>query len=103
MIWTFEKRERAVFAFLILTCVRDDALVSIKMKDVDIEKKTLWQDPKHRRTKFRKGIVTAFVVASIPAPQPYSRIIIFMRETFWALCQMIPYFPRHWLFQTLTL
>ena len=62
-----QKRERAVVAFLILTCVRDDALVSIKMKDVDIEKKTLWQDPKHVRTKFRKGIVTAFVTAPIPS------------------------------------
>lgn len=61
-----EKRDRAIFAFMILTCVRDDALVSLRMKDVDIDKKTLWQDPKHVRTKFRKGIVTAFVTAPIP-------------------------------------
>jgi len=64
-----QKRERAVFAFLILTCVRDDALVYLKMKDVDIEKKTLWQDPKHVRTKFRKGILTALVVAPIPSAE----------------------------------
>ena len=61
-----EKRDKAIFAFMILTCVRDDALVSTRMKDVDIDQKTLWQDPKHVRTKFRKGIVTRFVSAPIP-------------------------------------
>jgi len=61
-----EKRDKAIFAFMILTCVRDDALVSLRMKDVDLDRKTLWQDPKHVRTKFRKGIVTAFITAPIP-------------------------------------
>lgn len=61
-----EKRDKAIFAFMMLTCVRDDALVSLRMKDVNIDQKTLWQDPKHVRTKFRKGIVTAFVSAPIP-------------------------------------
>jgi integrase len=64
-----EKRDRAIFAFMILTCVRDDALVSIRMKDVDIDKKTIWQDPKHVRTKFRKAIVSAFISAPIPSAE----------------------------------
>lgn len=60
-----EKRDRAIFAFTILTCVRDDALISIKRKDVDAKEKTLWQDPKHVNTKNRKGIVTRFVAKPI--------------------------------------
>ncbi|MGH1379270.1 MAG: tyrosine-type recombinase/integrase [Alphaproteobacteria bacterium] len=61
-----EKRDRAVFAFTIVTCVRDDALVSLKMGDVDAKKRTVWQNPKHVRTKRRKGIITKFVGQVIP-------------------------------------
>lgn len=61
-----EKRDRALFAFTVITCVRDDALVSLKMKDVDPQRKTVWQDPKHVRTKRRKGINTRFVSQVMP-------------------------------------
>lgn len=61
-----EKRDRALFAFTVITCVRDDALVSLKMKDVDAQRKTVWQDPKHVRTKRRKGINTRFVSQVMP-------------------------------------
>jgi integrase/recombinase XerD len=61
-----EKRNKAMFAFVIITCVRNDALITLKMKDVDAEKKTVWQDPKHVKTKRRKGIVTGFVRAIMP-------------------------------------
>jgi integrase/recombinase XerD len=61
-----EKRDRAIFAFMILTCVRDDALISLKIKDFYKKTKTVWQDPKHVRTKRRKGITTALVTAPIP-------------------------------------
>lgn len=61
-----EKRDRALFAFTIITCVRDASLVSLKIKDVDARQKTVWQDPKHVRTKRRKGIVTRFVGQVMP-------------------------------------
>ncbi|MEQ8441746.1 MAG: tyrosine-type recombinase/integrase [Alphaproteobacteria bacterium] len=61
-----EKRDRALFAFTIVTCVRDDALVSLKVKDVDAGRKTVWQDPKHVRTKRRKGIHTRFISQVMP-------------------------------------
>ncbi len=51
-----EKRDRAIFAFMIITCVRDDSLVSLKIKDVDAAQRTVWQNPKHVRTKGRKRI-----------------------------------------------
>tara|TARA_R100000005_G_scaffold96726_1_gene86828 strand:- start:15306 stop:16397 length:1092 start_codon:yes stop_codon:yes gene_type:complete len=61
-----EKRDRAMFAFVILTCIRDDALVSLKRKDVDADRGTVWQDPKHVRTKRRKGILTKFLGKPMP-------------------------------------
>lgn len=61
-----EKRDRAVFAFMIITCVRDDALVSLKRKHIDAKEKTVWQDPKLVRTKGRKGILTGFVSQVLP-------------------------------------
>lgn len=61
-----EKRDRAIFAFVIITCVRDDALITLKIRDVDSANKTLWQDPKHVRTKGRKNIITRFLRAVMP-------------------------------------
>ncbi|RVU36701.1 site-specific integrase [Hwanghaeella grinnelliae] len=61
-----ERRDRALFAFTVITCVRDDALVTLKMKDVDPKRKTVWQDPKHVRTKRRKGINTRFISQVMP-------------------------------------
>lgn len=61
-----EKRDRAIFSFVIITCVRDGALISLRMKDVDADTKTVWQNPRHVETKGRKGIVTRFVSAAMP-------------------------------------
>lgn len=56
-----EKRDRAIIACLALTAVRDAALISLKVKDVDRAKREVWQDPKHVNTKNRKGISTFFM------------------------------------------
>lgn len=89
-----EKRDRAIFAFMILTCVRDDALVSLRMKDVDIAQKTVWQDPKHVRTKFRKGILTGFVSAPIPEAEAiFMDWYVFARD-FLKFLPDAPLFPQ---------
>ena len=56
-----EKRDRAIIAFLALTGVRDAALVSLKVKDIDRIRGEVWQDPKHVKTKNRKAISTFFM------------------------------------------
>jgi integrase/recombinase XerD len=56
-----QKRDRAVIAFMALTGVRDAALISLKMKDIDKTTKEVWQDPKHVKTKNRKAISTFFM------------------------------------------
>ena len=56
-----EKRDRAIIAFTLVVGVRDGALISLKHKDVDLEKREVWQDPKHVKTKNRKGITSQFI------------------------------------------
>lgn len=56
------RRTRALLAFLILTGIRDGALVSLTLGDVDLTKSppVVRQDPNRIDTKFAKAIVTFF-------------------------------------------
>lgn len=65
-----EKRDRALFALTILTGARAEAIISLKIKDIDPTAKTVWQDPKHVRTKRRKAILTRFVSQICPEAEP---------------------------------
>lgn len=56
-----QKRDRAIIAFTALTGIRDDALVTMKIKNVDIDRREIWQNPKNVRTKKRKSILTQFM------------------------------------------
>jgi len=55
-----ERRDQAVMALAILTGVRDSAMISLRMKHVDLERKLLMQDPNEVQTKFSKRIDTFF-------------------------------------------
>ncbi len=61
-----EKRDRALFAFTIITIARDDAIITMKVKDFDPVKKVIWQNPRHVRTKYGKGIVTRILGNIMP-------------------------------------
>ena len=55
-----ERRDRALVAFTILTGARDRAIVSFRLKDIDLEHKLLEQDARHARTKGAKTFTTWF-------------------------------------------
>lgn len=55
-----ERRDRAVFALLILTAVRDGALITLRLKHVDLVDRCLWQNAKEVDTKFGKSFRTYF-------------------------------------------
>lgn len=55
-----EKRNRAMLAFLLLTGVRIDVLISLRMKHIDIDSWEVEQNPKEVPTKRRKAIYTFF-------------------------------------------
>lgn len=56
-----ELRDRAIVAFIALTGIRDAAVISLRLGDVDIKNQTVWQNPRHVRTKNRKSINSHFL------------------------------------------
>jgi integrase/recombinase XerD len=55
-----ERRDRALVAFFLLTGARDGAVVSLKLKHIDLVEGRLIQDAREVRTKFSKTFVTYF-------------------------------------------
>jgi integrase/recombinase XerD len=55
-----ERRNRAIVAFTWLTGVRDGALVTLKLKHVDLDKQLIDQDPREVKTKNSKQMRTTF-------------------------------------------
>ena len=53
-----DRRDRALMALLLLTGMRDAALIGLKIRDVDLSCRYIFQDPRHAHTKFRKPIDT---------------------------------------------
>lgn len=87
-----ERRNRAVLAFTMLTGVRDGALVSLKLKHVDLEQGCVHQDAREVRTKFSKTFTTWF----FPIDKVFRQVVVewidFLRsEKVWGLDD--PLFP----------
>jgi len=55
-----EKRDKAAFALLCLTGIRVAAMVSLRIKHVDLTEKSVTQNPREVATKFGKSIDTFF-------------------------------------------
>jgi len=55
-----QRRDRALVAFTILTGMRDNAIASLRLKHVDLDRELVVQDPNEVRTKFSKRIITYF-------------------------------------------
>lgn len=55
-----EKRDRALIAFTLLSGARDDAIASLNIGHVDLERRTVFQDARIVRTKNRKTLTTSF-------------------------------------------
>ncbi len=55
-----ERRDRALIAFTLLTGARDSAIASMKIKHVDFNADTIYQDAREVNTKFSKTFITCF-------------------------------------------
>jgi integrase/recombinase XerD len=55
-----ERRDKAVIAFALLTGARDSAIASLKLKHIDIQAGTIYQDAREVNTKFSKSFTTGF-------------------------------------------
>jgi integrase/recombinase XerD len=55
-----QKRNRALIAFILLTGARDRAVASLKLKHVDLDARSVFQDARDVQTKFSKTFTTFF-------------------------------------------
>lgn len=55
-----QKRDRALIAFTLLSGARDGAIASFKLKHVDFNADTVYQDARDVKTKFSKTFTTCF-------------------------------------------
>lgn len=55
-----QMRDKAVFALLCLTGIRVGALISLRIKHIDLNEKSVTQNPREVATKFAKSIDTFF-------------------------------------------
>jgi len=55
-----ERRDRALMALLLLTGMRDAAVIGLKLRHISIERRHVFQDPREVNTKFSKAIETYF-------------------------------------------
>ncbi len=67
-----EKRNRALFAFTILTGARDSAIASFKIKHIDCDAETVFQDAREVKTKFSKTFTSNF----FPVGDDITQIVI---------------------------
>lgn len=75
-----QRRDRAVFAFSILTGARDDAAASLRMKDIDLFQRLVFQDPRAVRTKASKGIWTWFFPVGTLPEEVVTQWIVELRD-----------------------
>jgi integrase len=88
-----ERRNRALFAFTILTGIRDQAIASLKLKHIDIEQGCVDQDAREVNTKFRKTIHTTFFPVGDENRQIVIDWVIYLRkEKLWGNDD--PLFPK---------
>ncbi|MCZ4347328.1 site-specific integrase [Devosia neptuniae] len=55
-----QRRDRAVFAFALLSGARDDAIASLSLRHINLARRTVDQDARTVRTKARKSFVSGF-------------------------------------------
>jgi integrase/recombinase XerD len=89
-----EQRNRALFAFTILTGMRDSAIASLKLKHLNLESELVRQDPNEVNTKFSKRIDTYF----FPVDENITAIVTewantLLKEQLYSLDA--PIFPRN--------
>lgn len=68
---SIELRDRAVFAFILLTGARDGAVASLKLKHIDLVQRCVYQDAREVKTKFSKTFTTYF----FPVGEEFERIV----------------------------
>lgn len=75
-----ERRNRAIFALLMLTGIRDGALASLRLKHVDLIEGQIFQDAREVRTKNSKTFYTWFFPVEEEYLKCFTDWVVFLRQ-----------------------
>lgn len=76
-----QRRNSALVAFTLLTGARDSAIASLKLKHVDLQAGSVFQDAREVKTKASKTFVTYFFPVGDEVEQLLRDWVIYLRET----------------------
>jgi integrase len=74
------RRDRALFAFLMLTGARDGAIASMRLKHVDLVQHCVYQDARDVNTKFAKTFTTWFFPVDSAYLDAFADWVAYLRE-----------------------
>lgn len=77
---TLQRRDRALFAFLMLTGARDGAIASMRLKHVDLVEHCVYQDARDVKTKFAKTFTTWFFPVDGAYLQAFRDWVAYLRQ-----------------------
>ena len=75
-----QRRDRAIFAFLMLTGARDGATASLRLKHIDLVQGCVYQDAREVKTKFAKTFTTTFFPVDEAYLQCFREWVEFLRK-----------------------
>lgn len=75
-----ERRNKAVFAFLMITAARDGAIASFRLKHIDLMEGVVYQDAREVRTKNSKTFHTWFLPIDPVYRECFDDWVTFLRE-----------------------
>jgi integrase/recombinase XerD len=75
-----QRRDKALFAFLMLTGARDGAIASMRLKHVDLVEHCVYQDARDVKTKFAKTFTTWFFPVDDSYLQTFRDWVTYLRQ-----------------------
>lgn len=75
-----ERRNKALFAFLMLTGARDGAIASLRLKHIDLTQACVYQDARDVNTKFSKTFTTWFFPVDDAYLQTFRDWVAYLRK-----------------------
>lgn len=77
---TLQRRDKALFAFVMLTGARDGAIASLRLKHIDLVENCVYQDARDVNTKFAKTFTTWFFPVDTAYLVAFQEWVTYLRQ-----------------------
>ena len=75
-----QRRDKALFAFLMITAARDGAIASLRLKHIDLVQDCVYQDARDVKTKAAKSFTTYFLPVNPSYRETFIDWVTFLRQ-----------------------